>query len=122
MCYNFVYQDGSRINGEDAPLRKDLEAWMRTHPHYMPDVSDMLGSSSSSSQGALAAHSSNGSNSERRKNKSKHSSSELIEDMSSLSGAENVTVIHRETGAKVRLHFIQTVTQTHTSVAFSQLG
>ena len=68
----------------------------------MVNTNDMLASSSSSSQGALANLSSSNSSSERKGRRSKQ---EIVEwtdaQLASLTGNENVPVIHRESGKKV---------------------
>ena len=94
-----LLQDGSRLTGDDGPLRKDLQAWMLEHPGYMAEVPDNLGSSSSSSQGALASMASS-TGGEKRSRRPKAESSELP-NLSSLTGAENVPVIHRESGKRL---------------------
>lgn len=30
-------EDGSRLSGDDAPLKKNLEQWLDQHPGYMVD-------------------------------------------------------------------------------------
>ncbi|XP_067933470.1 chromodomain-helicase-DNA-binding protein 8-like [Watersipora subatra] len=91
--------DGSRLTGESAPQLKDVERWRLEHPKYMVNTSDLLASSSSSSQGAFAGLSAG---SDRKGRRSKHDTPELTESqLASLTGAENVPVIHRETGKKI---------------------
>lgn len=86
----------------------------------MVSTADLLGSSSSSSQGALANFSAGSSGNERKGRRSKHDNSDLSS-LASLTGAENVPVIHRETGKKVRrvevsrVHFIVFLGSLHTS-------
>ena len=94
------------MTGDDAPLRRDLQEWMLEHPGYMAEVPDLLGSSSSSSQGALTGLSGSSSNGPepRRGRKPKHDPDTI--DITTLTGAENVTVIHRDTGKKVACHFM----------------
>lgn len=91
-------EDGSRLMGEDAPLRKNLQSWMIEHPGFMAEIPDTLGSSSSSSQGALAGLSSG----ERRSRKSAARSVETeLPDLTNLTGAENVPVIHRDSQKRI---------------------
>lgn len=92
-------QDGSRLVGDDAPLRKDLHSWMLEHPGFMAEVPDNLGSSSSSSQGALAAIA--GSTSGEKKSRRQKADTTELPDLSSLTGSENVPVIHRESGKRL---------------------
>jgi chromodomain-helicase-DNA-binding protein 7 len=30
-------EDGSRLSGDEAPLKKNLETWLEKHPGYMVD-------------------------------------------------------------------------------------
>lgn len=31
-------KDGTRLAGDDAPKRKDLESWLKAHPGYVEDL------------------------------------------------------------------------------------
>ena len=35
-------EDGSRLSGDDAPLKKNLETWMEKHPGFMVDSREEL--------------------------------------------------------------------------------
>ena len=35
-------EDGSRLSGDDAPLKKNLEHWLDQHPGYMVDSREEL--------------------------------------------------------------------------------
>lgn len=105
------------MTGEGAPLRRDLQEWMLEHPGYMAEVPDLLGSSSSSSQGALTGLSASSSNGEtRRGRKPKHDTDTI--DITTLTGSENVTVIHRESGKKV-IHYCILLTLSNCSMYLS---
>lgn len=74
------------------------------HPGYLAEIPDNLCSSSSSSQGPLTGlgSSSGSSHSDRRGRKSKISGMDSeLPDLTSLTGLENVPVVHRESGKRL---------------------
>lgn len=35
-------KDGTRLAGDDAPKRKDLDQWLKEHPGFVADVGDFI--------------------------------------------------------------------------------
>ena len=76
-------EDGSRLSGDEAPSKKDLDKWLDSHPNYMVEQDDQ-----DREPGELHG-----------RKKKKLDPNKL--DLQNLTGDENVAVIHRDTGKKV---------------------
>uniref|UniRef100_A0A8C3HT15 Chromodomain helicase DNA binding protein 9 n=1 Tax=Chrysemys picta bellii TaxID=8478 RepID=A0A8C3HT15_CHRPI len=85
-------KDGTRLAGDDAPKRKDLEKWLKEHPGYVEDlgafipVSILLNSALPNSEPKQKRH--------RCRNPNKL-------DVNSLTGEERVQLINRRNARKV---------------------
>ncbi|CAH1779419.1 unnamed protein product [Owenia fusiformis] len=78
-------EDGSRLSGEEAPMRKDLDQWLDEHPGYMVDKPDQV------EEDFLIDR--------RRRRRPRLDPTKL--DVKTVTGEENVSVIHRDTGKKI---------------------
>lgn len=76
-------EDGSRLSGDEAPSKKDLDKWLDLHPNYMVEQEDQ-------DREPSELHG---------RKKKKLDPNKL--DLQNLTGEENVSVIHRDTGKKV---------------------
>ncbi|XP_053402464.1 chromodomain-helicase-DNA-binding protein 8-like isoform X5 [Mercenaria mercenaria] len=83
-------EDGSRLSGDDAPLKKNLESWLEKHPGYVVDsrVEEL-------EEGEIVSDFP-----ERRKGRKPKFDPAFLE-VDKLTGEENVSVINRLTGKKI---------------------
>ncbi|KAK3608042.1 hypothetical protein CHS0354_031028 [Potamilus streckersoni] len=85
-------EDGSRLSGDDAPLKKDLDKWLDDHPGYMVDsrvVEDDI------EEGEIIYDTP-----EKRRGRRPRLDPTLL-DADKLTGDENVSVVNRLTGKKI---------------------
>ncbi|XP_013394879.1 chromodomain-helicase-DNA-binding protein 8 isoform X2 [Lingula anatina] len=80
-------EDGSRLSGDEAPKRKDLEKWLRHHPGYMADDDEV----EEPPEPVVF---------ERRRGRKPRVDPATL-DLKKITGDENVSVINRETGKKI---------------------
>ncbi len=89
-------EDGSILSGEEAPKRKDQEKWMEQNPGFVTESSAMDPVDVEEEINMALEKG-------RRKRRPRLDPYKL--DLDSLTGEENVSVVHRETGKKVNLLF-----------------
>ncbi|XP_052817121.1 chromodomain-helicase-DNA-binding protein 8-like isoform X4 [Mya arenaria] len=83
-------EDGSRLSGEEAPLKKNLETWLDKHPGFMVDSREEI------EEGEIVPSDFG----ERRKGRKPKFDPAFLE-VEKLTGEENVSVINRLTGKKI---------------------
>lgn len=83
-------EDGSRLSGDEAPLKKDLDKWLDDHPGFMVDRPDNFEDEDSFLEEPL----------ERKRGRRPRVDPMLL-DPTKLTGDENVSVINRLTGKKI---------------------
>uniref|UniRef100_A0A8B9L5L2 Chromodomain helicase DNA binding protein 9 n=1 Tax=Astyanax mexicanus TaxID=7994 RepID=A0A8B9L5L2_ASTMX len=82
-------KDGTRLAGEDAPKRKDLDQWLKEHPGFVADVGSFIPKN--------AQQSLNG----RPKQKRHRCRNPNKIDVNSLTGEERVQIINRRNARKI---------------------
>uniref|UniRef100_A0A8C3PYB7 Chromodomain helicase DNA binding protein 9 n=1 Tax=Chrysolophus pictus TaxID=9089 RepID=A0A8C3PYB7_CHRPC len=87
-------KDGTRLAGDDAPKRKDLERWLKEHPGYVEDLGACIPVSILSDQFQLIAK-------WRPKQKRHRCRNPNKLDVNSLTGEERVQLINRRNARKV---------------------
>uniref|UniRef100_A0A665VDA6 DNA helicase n=1 Tax=Echeneis naucrates TaxID=173247 RepID=A0A665VDA6_ECHNA len=87
-------KDGTRLAGDDAPRRKDLEQWLKEHPGFVADTGGV-------NKMQMQFHFQDG----RPKQKRHRCRNPNKIDVNSLTGEERVQIINRRNARKVRLCF-----------------
>ncbi|XP_074646816.1 chromodomain-helicase-DNA-binding protein 8-like isoform X2 [Tubulanus polymorphus] len=93
-------EDGTRLTGEDAPKRSDLEDWLETHPGFMVDLPDELMDDEllMTSNDDQALH--GGHHAHRNKQRRPRLDPTTLKP-ESLTGDENVSVINKVSGKRI---------------------
>ncbi|XP_071091615.1 chromodomain-helicase-DNA-binding protein 8-like isoform X2 [Haliotis cracherodii] len=93
-------EDGSRLSGEEAPRKKDLEQWLMAHPNYIIDQSEFA--VDEEEPGEITHHVSPMEHFDRPRGRGRRPRVDpRTLDVESLTGQENVSVVDRETGKKI---------------------
>ncbi|KAL3860710.1 hypothetical protein ACJMK2_010796 [Sinanodonta woodiana] len=85
-------EDGSRLSGDDAPLKKDLDKWLDDHPGYMVDSRVF---EDDVEEGEIIYDTP-----EKRRGRRPRLDPNLL-DADKLTGDENVSVVNRLTGKRI---------------------
>ncbi|XP_041376531.1 chromodomain-helicase-DNA-binding protein 8-like isoform X2 [Gigantopelta aegis] len=89
-------EDGSRLTGEEAPMKKDAERWLMEHPNYILDQPD-----DEEEPGEITHHAIPPELFEKPRRGRRPKLDPRMLDLGTLTGEENVSVIDRESGKKI---------------------
>ncbi|XP_050399765.1 chromodomain-helicase-DNA-binding protein 9 isoform X2 [Patella vulgata] len=99
-------EDGSRLSGEEAPKKKNLEQWLMDHPGYVVEQPDLAilgaGMGGDEEEQQRAEHELNMEKLLMRSSGKRRARLDpRLMDLAHVTGEENVTVVERETGKKM---------------------